>query len=189
MKQQRIKNSEVDKANLYFHLAWCSEQEGSGNTEQIIDSYKQCIKKTESSALAGNANFRIAWVLMQNDDYQNAQIYFHNTIHGLEQEQNNTYFHATYWYAVCLERHGGYLEALKYYQSLDNQPELMFESFYRQIICCNHVGDFEAALKICETFLSKNTAEIVDKNRYTELEKMVETEKDSLVNLLKNNDY
>lgn len=185
MRQQRIKNSQVDKADLYFHLAWCSEQEDSSNTEQTIDYYKQCIENTESSALAGNANFRIAWVLMHNNDYQNAQIYFHDAIHCLEQEQNNIYFDAIYWYAVCLERHGRYLEALKYYQSLDNQPELMFESFYRQIICCNHVGDFEAALQICDRFFTKNMAEIVDKNRYAELEKMVQTEKDSLVNLLK----
>jgi tetratricopeptide (TPR) repeat protein len=185
LKQQRIKNSEVDKAELYFHLAWNYEQQGSSNTEQTIDYYKQCIKKTESSALAGNANFRIAWVLMHNNDYQNAQIYFHNAIHCLEKEQNHIYYDAIYWYAFCLERHGGYLEALKYYQCLDNHSELMFESFYRQIICRNHVGDFEAALKICETFLSKNTAEIVDKNRYTELEKMLQTEKDSLVNLFK----
>ena len=89
---------------------------------------------------------------MQEKEYSKAGELFKRTIDNAKSTNvmNETYRHATYWYAVCAEIQGRYIEAVDWYRLLEaTAPILRPESYLREIVCLIRIGSYEEALKVC----------------------------------------
>ncbi len=142
-----------DQGDLLFHCAWCLEN--SKDQQQAVMMYEKASAVTRIPSVRLNGYFRIGWVLMHEKEYVHAADAFRNAADygDLVRMYNETYMHAIFWYAHCLELMGRYLEALPWYRKVQSLcAHLEPESRLRQIMCLNHIGQFDEALNVCRTF-------------------------------------
>ena len=181
-----LSSSDYDKGDLRFHCGWCLENIDPEKIQTVLNLYEQAIFTTTISLCRMNSLFRCGWLTMQNKDYLHADGYFRKAIelHEAEPIDEGIYHQSLYWYAVCRESLGYYLEAIKIHKYLQEvSPMLNPESRCRQINCLFQIGSFTAALKICQSF-NNAPPEGFDKTRYEKLRHLAELEYRSLYNYL-----
>ena len=170
------------RADILFHAGYCCELGNKDDQNLALSFYQEAAEQAESPELKTNSLFRTGWLLMQRKEYVKAASFFKSTIDDAEAAhlKNETYEHATYWYAVCIETQGCYIDAIKWYRVVQKiAPKLGPESSLREIICLNHIGSFEEALKSCVKF-GDSPPDGFDNKRYEELKAMVDKERDIL---------
>ncbi len=169
-----------DEGDISFHCGWCLENEKKQH--QALMLYAKAAELTRIPSCKLNSYFRSGWVLMHEKDFVKAADMFRYAIEygELVHLQNETYEHAVYWYALCLESQGLYLEALKWYRLAQAASmQLDPESRYRQIVCLNQVGLFNDALNVCRTF-DAPAPDDFDNQRYETLRNEVRKEREML---------
>lgn len=175
-----------DKGNLYFHCGWCLENDRSGDRSMAVRFYDQASGEAASVLVRVNGSFRAGWILLQEKDYGKAAAAFKQAISIAEQMylDHDLYHQAAFWYAVCLEHLGQYIEAAVRYAAVQRlSASLAPESRYREIICHNQVGRYEAALRVCRSF-PEHAPDGFDSNRYAELRELVKNEESLLLRCL-----
>ncbi len=166
-----------DEGDLCFHCGWCLENEK--NAGRAVAFYEKAAALTRIPSCKLNGYFRAGWVLMHEKSFAQAADMFRFAIdYGeLVALKNETFVHAVYWHALCLESQGCYLDALKWYRLAQAlAPQIGPESRMRQILCLNRVGLFEEALNVCRTFDAPAPEEF-DYARYEALRMDVEKER------------
>jgi tetratricopeptide (TPR) repeat protein len=169
-----------DEGDLRFHCGWCLENEKE--QPKALALYEQASELSRIPSVKLNSFFRAGWVLMREKDFVNGGDMFRNAVEygDLVGLKNETYTHAGYWLAFCLESQRRYLEALKWYRFAQSQSEALDpESRLRQIVCLNQIGLYDEALNVCRTF-DAPTPEEFDDARYEALKMEVEKERDVL---------
>jgi len=107
----------------------------------------------------------------------------------LSHHKNETYNQSAFWYAVCLESQGWYIEAIRWYRLVRLvSPHLDPESRLRELACLNRVGSFHEALGLCRTFDSPPPIGF-DERRYHELQAVVSGEKTLLERCVADRSY
>ncbi|UCG57565.1 MAG: tetratricopeptide repeat protein [Phycisphaerales bacterium] len=171
-----------DKAELLFHSGWCSELDVELDDGVALACYERAAELAVSPVLRVDSFFRAGWLLMQAKEYAKAGAFLKQALDvaDLVGLKNETYRHAAYWYAVCLETQGFYIEAIKRYRLIQEiAPLLSPECRLREIVCLNHVGSYQEALSACLEYDS-DPPEGFDVDRYRELSSKVERERDVL---------
>jgi tetratricopeptide (TPR) repeat protein len=175
-----------DKGTLNFHCGWCLENIRDGDRNRAVRFYEKASGEAESVLVRVNSSFRAGWIQLQDKEQEKAADAFRNAI-DLSVQVNldhELYHHAVFWYAMCLEHQGRYLEATHQYSVAQRlSATLAPESCYRMIVCCNQVGKFEDALKACGTFPVHVPAGY-DPLRYAELAAVVRREETLLLRCL-----
>ena len=174
-----LQTSDYDRGDLLFHLGWCIENGDTRNGVTAVELYQKAAEETLVPMIQMNALFRAGWLAMHAKDYSKAATLYKRAIecketYGLETE---IYPHAAYWYAVCAETTGKFLEALEWYaraQALS--PILDPESRYRQIRCKTQIGAYIDALRLCMSFESPPT-DGFSAERYSELQALAGQER------------
>lgn len=160
-----------DPGDVYFHLGWCLEQIRVGDRQEALAYYQLAGELASTPECRINGMFRAAWLLMHEKRYAKAAAMFRLAVDGCEHQHLTTgmYHHAMYWNAVCLESLGLYLEALRWYRSVQKMSaQLDPESRYRQIVCLNQIGSYREALRVCMSFDDSPPAGF-DEARYGDL--------------------
>jgi tetratricopeptide (TPR) repeat protein len=166
-----------DEGDLYFHRAWCLENQNRKREALLL--YARAADLTRIPQCKINCLFRSGWILMHEKDAVQAAQMFRSAIDygDLVELKNETYRHALYWYAVCLETQGRPLEALTWYRLAQaSSPQLDPESRRRQLACLVHVGLYDEALDVCRTF-DAPCPEDFTPERYAALRTEVENER------------
>ena len=175
-----------DKGDLAFHLGWCLEHDPEGDRASVLQYYDQAFASAPSLVMRVNSAFRSGWVLLQGKEEEKAAAAFQRVIALAEQENfdHDLYHQALFWSAVCLERQGRYLEAAHQYGVVQRlSADLVPESCYRLIVCCNQVGKFESALEACRAF-PLDVPSGSDPRRFSELSALVRKEESLLLQCL-----
>jgi len=178
-----------DTGDISFHLGWCLEQDKESDKEEVLAHYRRAVDLASGPACRANAMFRMGWILMHERHYPGAEEMFLKAAEYCETVglRVGVHDHALYWYAVCLESRGCYLEALKWYDSVRRvSAQLDPESRFRQIVCLNQIGAYDNALKVCMTFDQPSPAGF-DETRYRQLRQSADVERMMLQTLLATN--
>jgi tetratricopeptide (TPR) repeat protein len=142
-----------DEGDMHFHCGWCLEN--VSRKQEALHRYAHAAALTRIASCKLNSFFRSGWILMHDRNYLQAGVMLYRAVEygDLVNLKNETYQHAMYWYAHCLEVQAHYLEALQWYRLVGQlAPQLDPESRFRQIHCLIRIGRFEEALRVCETF-------------------------------------
>ena len=183
--QKCLALEEYDKGDILFKCGWCVEQDKSVGTSanaEALAYYQQAAEIARVPATKLNSLFRAGWLLMQDKQWLEAGQYLKRAMEYAEHRDLKTrmYEHALYWYAVCLEAQGHFLEAIQWYRlAQEIAPELKLESCVREICCLDHIGHYQEALNVCLTFASL-PSEGCDARRYNELFSLVQHKKNIL---------
>jgi len=180
--QESLSKESPDEGDVYFHFGWCLEQDKDGDSGQALHFYQKASSLARSSICRINSCFRAGWILMHAKEYQRAAAMYKSAIDLGEQTGNKAeiYPHAAYWYAVCLESQGRYLDALDWYRHVRTlSDQLDPECRLREIICLNQVGSYETALQVSLTFENPRPAGF-DLRRYEELRAVAMREREML---------
>ena len=184
--QKCLSDNDGNKAEILFHAGWCVELGQGLDKESALPFYQQAVEFAKTPELRINSLFGTGWLLMQDKEYVNAAASFKQAIDNAKQAniKNETYQHATYWYAVCVETQGCYIEAIEWYRVIQKtNPMLSPESLLREIVCLTHIGSYDEALRVCLKF-NDTAPQGFDDNRYKELAVMVKQERDILARCL-----
>jgi len=171
-----------DPGDLLFKCGWCLEHEHSLNNPtqlQALDYYIQAAEVSHTPATIQNSLFRAGWVLMQEQRWLEAAQFLRKVIDGAEllELRDAFYAHAVYWYAVCLETQGRFIDALEWYRLAQAiAPVLQPESCLREILCLEQIGSYHEALHLCSAFHANPPANF-DAERYAELFSVVNRKK------------
>jgi tetratricopeptide (TPR) repeat protein len=166
-----------DEGDIVFHCAWCLENEK--RVSEALRLYAHAAETTQIPSCKINCFFRSGWILLHEKDHAQAAEMFRRAIDygDLVGLKNETYQHALYWYAVCLETLGRYLEALTWYRLAQAaSPQLDPESRLRQLMCLVHVGMYDEALEVCRTFDAPCPEDFAEE-RYAVLQAEVQKER------------
>lgn len=175
-----------DRGDLAFHIGWCLENDRDGDGAEVLRCYEQASSEASSLEVRVNGSFRAGWVLMQKSEYRKAAEAFKKAVDLAEQSHldHDLCHHALFWFAVCLEHLGQYLDAARYHKIVQNRSSILAsESRYREIICHNQVGRFDAALQACREFPKQEPAGF-DPRRHAELHDLAKKEEALLVRCL-----
>lgn len=151
--EECVDDPTFDAGDLFFHCGWCAENEQK--PAEALVFYERAAELTHIPGCKLNSFFRAGWVLMHEDEASAAADRFRFAIdYGeLVDLKNETYRHSVYWFAHCLALQARYLEALKWYRSVQGlAPQLDPESRLRQLFCLVQTGQYEEALNLCRTF-------------------------------------
>jgi tetratricopeptide (TPR) repeat protein len=151
-------------------------------SEQALAFYAKAAELSRIPSCKVNSYFRSGWIAMHERKHENAADFFRKAIDcgDLLFVQDDAYRHATYWYAVCLEAEGLYLDALVWYRRAQSlSPLLEPESRYRQILWLVRIGLYDEALNVCRTFDAPPPEEF-DRSRYEELRSHARHERNML---------
>ena len=169
----------LDEGDLCFHRGWCLEN--LGHRDKAIALYGRASDLARLPGCRLNSFFRAGWLVMHEKDFVKAAHLFRCAIDygDVADAKDDTYANATYWYAVCLESQGRFLDALTWYRyAQDLLLQLNPESRYRQIVCLVHVGLYTDALELCYTFNAPPGE--FDGKRYATLQAEVQREREML---------
>jgi tetratricopeptide (TPR) repeat protein len=146
--------ADCDEGEVLFHCGWCTEQDGRNN-DDALRYYELAAAETRIPASKLNSFFRAGWLLMHKKEHAKAATMFRRGIDyaELSYHKNETYNQSVFWYAVCLESQGWYIEAIRWYRLLRLlSPQLDPEGRIRELACLNQTGSYDEALSLCETF-------------------------------------
>lgn len=149
-----LAEGEHDGGEVLFHCGWCTEQ-GSGNTRDALRYYEMASEEARVPECKLNSFFRSGWLLMHQKEYAQAATAFRRGIDFAElaRHKSETYNQSAFWYAVCLESQGWYIDAIKWYRLVRTlSPQLDPESRFRELVCLNHVGSYPEAFSLCQSF-------------------------------------
>jgi len=166
-----LSRDDLDTGDILFHCAWCQEHIESGENKEAIKLYCEASSIAHSNACRLNSMFRAGWLLMQAKKYDQAATIFRQAIDygDVVDLKIEPYQHAVYWYAVCLETEGQFLEALQWYRLVEGlAPQLRPESHWRQVHCLESVGSYDDAVEVCNR-LSKPAPDGFPVSRYNML--------------------
>jgi tetratricopeptide (TPR) repeat protein len=178
-----------DRGDILFHCGWCLENSNNVDRRLAIDYYRQALETTSSLVCRMNSLFRSGWIRMGDKEYQEAVELYKRAIelHQSMDVHNGLYRDASYWFAVCMENMGHYLEALKWYRVVQKiAPLLDPESRFREINCLNRIGAYQEAMEVCRSFESE-PPEGFDNNRYNELYSSAKQEQKMIEECLSDN--
>jgi len=167
--EQCLNDPTFDEGDLLFHCAWCMENGKRAN--DALKLYASAAETTPIPSCRINCYFRIGWILMHNKDHVQAAEMFRRAIDygDLVGLHDQTYCHALYWYAVCLEAQARYLEAMQWYTLAQSASTMLEpEARLRRLMCLVHVGMYEEALELCRLFDAPPPADF-DSERYQAL--------------------
>lgn len=148
-----INDPAFDAGDIHFHCGWCLENERQ--VGEAVQHYAVAAELTRLPSCRINCYFRSGWILLHQKNHEIAAEMFRRAIDcgDVADVRDETYCHALYWYAVCLEAQARYIEALTWYRCAETtSPLLAPESRLRQIMCLVHIGRYEEALDLCRTF-------------------------------------
>ena len=183
--QKCLAHQEYDQGDILFKCGWCAEQDKSVGTPTNADALAYYQKASEIARVPAtklNSLFRAGWLLMHDKQWPEAGQCLKRAMECAEQSDLKTriYEHTLYWYAVCLETQGHFLEAIQWYRlAQEIAPELKLESCVREICCLDQIGLYQEALNVCLTFASM-PSEGCDEKRYNELFSLVQHKKNIL---------
>jgi tetratricopeptide (TPR) repeat protein len=175
-----------DRGDVAFHLGWCLENEPDSDRIAVLQHYELAFAEAPALVTRVNSAFRSGWVLMQDRDYERAEVSFRKAVELAERSRldGELHHHALFWHAVCLENKGQYLDAVQRHRLVKRlSPVLAPESRYREILCHNQVGRYEEALALCRAYPSLAPAGF-DPRRYSELYDLAKKEEALLVRCL-----
>ncbi len=171
-----------DRGDLAFHIGWCLENDRDGDRAEVLRYYEQASGEASSVEVRVNGSFRAGWVLMRDKDYGKAAAAFKKAIFIAEQIHldHDLYHQTVFWYALCLEHLGQYLEAAQRYGAVQRlSASLAPEAGYRELLCHNQVGRYDESLRVCGTFPVQAPGGF-DPRRYAELYELVKKEENLL---------
>ena len=177
-----LAEAEYDEGEILFHCGWCTEQQDSSNSSDALRYYELAAAEARMPECKLNSFFRAGWLLMHQKEYAKAATVFrHGIDYGeLSYYKNETYNQSAFWYAVCLESQGWYIDAIKWYRLVRMlSPQLDPESRFRELACLNHVGSYHEAFSLCQTFDAPPPGGF-PADRYRELQKSVVMETEML---------
>ena len=183
---QCLSDKSHDPGEIAFKCGRCLENGTDSDRERAIAYYMQAFEKAAEAVTKGQAAFRAGWLLLQRKNHAKAVEAFKKVIDLVEPfgRDENLRHHALFWYAVSLEHLGRYLEAGHCHDAVKHlSPGLSPESAYRKIICHNHVGNYEAALRECRSFPDQSPQGF-DSRRYSELTELIKKEERLLLRCL-----
>jgi tetratricopeptide (TPR) repeat protein len=175
--QQCLQNNVHDRGDVLFHIGWCIEN--SNRRDDAIPYYQKAVDETAFPITKMNASFRAGWIRMHQKEYRKALGWYKKAIDCKELLPSETqiYPQAVYWYAVCAEALGQFLEALEWYRySQLLFPSLDPESRYRQVVCLTQIGSYLEALQLCKSFESPAPHQFSEE-RYLELQQLAKRER------------
>ena len=187
--EQCLRAEEHDRGDILFHLGWCMENGVFGSGAEAIDLYQRAAEQTLFPITRMNALFRAGWLNMQSKQFAISAAFYKKAIDCKETDALDTdiYPHAVYWYAVCLETQGQYLEALHWYVHARTLSGMLDpEARFREIHCRTQIGAYSEALALCRTF-ALPPAQCFSEERYRELRTLAEQEGKILQALLAEN--
>lgn len=163
---------------IAFHRGWCLENCADADRERAIGFYEQAAEKASDDALKSNACFRSGWLLLQQKEHGKAASSFKKVLDLARQAQidSDLYHQTLFWYAVCLEHLGRYIEAAHCHDTVRQlSSKLSPESVYRKILCHNQVGNYEAAAAECRWF-QRECPEGFSPSRFDQLAELIKKE-------------
>ena len=167
-----------ERGDLAFHIGWCLENDRDGDRAEVLRYYEQASSEASAVEVRVNGSFRAGWVLMQDKDYGKAAAAFKKAISIAERMHldHDLYHQTVFWYALCLEHLGQYLEAAQRYGAVQRlSASLAPEAGYRELLCHNQVGRYDESLRVCGTFPVQSPGGF-DPRRYAELYELVKKE-------------
>jgi tetratricopeptide (TPR) repeat protein len=174
-----------DPGDLLFKWGWCLEHAHHVNNPTHVEAlayYTQAVEVSRTPATTLNSLFRAGWVLIQEQRWREAAQFLRKAIDEAEllELRDALYAHAVYWYAVCLETQGRFIDALDWYRLTQVlAPELQPESSFREILCLEQIGAYHEALHRCSAFHANPPVDF-DAERYAELFSLVHRKKEIL---------
>jgi len=181
-----MEDPEYDKAELLFHCGWCTEQSKGGDMGRALCYYEQATFEAASPSCKLNSFFRAGWLLTQQNLHNKAATIFRRAIDFADvcHQKDETYSETVFWYAVCLESLGQYIDAIKWYRLAKTlSSRLDPESRLRELSCLNNIGSYDEAMKVYSTF-DAPAPRGFGETRYFELQKNVERERAMLHDVL-----
>jgi tetratricopeptide (TPR) repeat protein len=173
----------ISQADLLFNCGWCLENIGNSR-KQTSSYYLSSYTSAQRDELKLHAGFRYSWVLIEEKKYSEAQSFLSKILAEtkLALTESPMLRNVAYWFAVCLELEGRYLDAIDNYHKVEsfNGEGLALEAQYRKIICLNQVGKLEAALQSADEFLSLPSLSGDEGLRQSELIRIVAHEKSQI---------
>ena len=180
--QRCLAEEDCEQGEILFHCGWCTEQEGSDVSGQALRYYELASAESHMPECKLNSFFRAGWLLMHQKEYAKAATVFRYGIdYGeLSYHKNEIYNQSAFWYAVCLESLGWYIEAIKWYRLVRVlSPQLDPESRVRELTCLNQIGSYDEALTLCESFDAPPPGGF-NVSRYQELRTVISRERNLL---------
>ena len=177
-----LSRNDLDKGDVLFHCAWCQEHNEAGDKEEATRLYFEASRIAHSNACRLNSMFRAGWLLMHAKEYSQAATMFRHAIDygDVVDLKIEPYQQAAYWYAVCLETEGQFLEALQWYRLVEGlAPQLRPESHWRQVHCLESVGSYGDAVEVCNR-LAKPAPDGFPVSRYNMLRDLAVRERQLL---------
>lgn len=179
-------STNVDRGDVLFHCGWCLENAPELDSKLAVFCYQEAAEVAAIALCRMNSSFRAGWLLMHEKNYREADKWFSNAIaiQCKTPASELIYTDSLYWLAVCKESQQRYFDALDSYREVaEIAPQMAPESWYRQIQCLNKIGNFEQALEVC-SFFAQSPPQGFDHNRYSDLQKLVATEREWLTECL-----
>jgi len=177
-----LDDKNYDYGDILFHCGWCTESTEIADRQLALSYYKKAAKKAAHPVCKMNSSFRAGWILMHLNNNTDAIEWLRNAVQigHSEGEFNSIYTEALYWCAVALEAEGRFLDAINLYRAVKGiSDQLSPESRYREIISLIAIGNYSEAYSMCKTF-SEPAPGGFSEERYEELKKLVEKERDIL---------
>ncbi len=177
-----LDDKSYDYGDILFHCGWCAENAAISDRQLVLSYYKKAAKEAAHHVCKMNSSFRAGWILMHLNKNTDAIEMFKNAVQigHSEGEFNSIYTEALYWCAVTLEAESRYLDAINLYRAVKGiSDQLNPESRYREIISLIAIGNYSEAHSLCKTFSEPVPGGFSDE-RYEELKKLVEKERDIL---------
>ena len=183
-----LNDRNYDYGDILFHCGWCTESTEIEDRQLALSFYKKAAKEATHPVCKMNSSFRAGWILMHLNKNTDAIEWLKNAVQigHSEGEFNSIYSEALYWCAVDLEAESRYLDAINLYRAVEGiSDQLNPESRYREIISLTAIGNYSEAYSLCKTF-SEPIPGGFSEERYSELIKLVEKEKNLLEYCLNN---
>jgi tetratricopeptide (TPR) repeat protein len=182
MFQTCLAEEEYDEGEVLFHCGWCTEQEDAGGNDRALRYYELAAAEAHMPVCKLNSLFRAGWLWMHQKEFAKAATTFRHAIdYGeLSYCKNEIYNQSAFWYAVCLESQGWYIEAINWYRLVRFlSPQLDPESRLRELSCLNQIGSYDEAFSLCQTFDAPPPVGF-EPNRYRELQLAASREREML---------
>lgn len=171
LQKATLPGQQLDRGDLLFHCGWCLEHLQDDQPQRAISCYQEAAGIALAADCRMNSAFRAGWGLMHQKEYVLAEQWFLAaiSIHEKNNTHDNIYHNACFWLASTLEQQKQYLKALQWHQKIQAMsPRFSPESRIREIYCLNSIGDYQAALEICQTFEQEPPPQF-DRQRYEAL--------------------
>lgn len=165
-----IRSKQTANVNAASMLSRAQLMLGGPQQESVADSLKVIVDRYDGTVAAGKATFLLAKIYWEDNDFENAKIYFKKYIddyvNGTVVSQS-----ALAGYADCMIKEGSYEKAAEYYEraaevdpKYPETPEFLFSA----ATAYKEAGKIEKAEKLVEKLLAdfnnpqiKNKAEVL----------------------------